>query len=134
MPDMQYARFGKNLSYAEAALRLRQIGEYCIRKRLTALENNEEVPHDILTLILQTVRELILTACCSYWDLKMQIIEKEKNIEMAELVDEFVTFYLAGQETTSNLLSFSLVLLQQHPDVLHRWVTHTVCDNETTPS
>ena len=39
---------------------------------------------------------------------------------MAELVDDFVTFYLAGQETTSNLLSFSIVLLQQHPDVLHR--------------
>ena len=48
------------------------------------------------------------------------IIEKEENIEMAELVDEFVTFYLAGQETTSNLLSFSIVMLQQHPDVLHR--------------
>ena len=50
-------RFGKNLSYAETALKVRQIGEYCIRKRLTALENNEEVPHDILTFILQTVRE-----------------------------------------------------------------------------
>ena len=39
---------------------------------------------------------------------------------MEELVDEFVGFYLGGQETTSNLLSFSLVLLQQNPDVLHR--------------
>ena len=48
------------------------------------------------------------------------LLGKEDNIEMAELVDEFVAFYLAGQETTSNLLSFSLVLLQQHPDVLHR--------------
>ena len=56
---IQYARFGKNLSHADAALKIRQIGEYCIRKRLTALENNEEVPHDILTLILQTVCELI---------------------------------------------------------------------------
>ena len=54
---MQYMRFGKNLSYAETGLKIRQIGEYCIRKRLTALENNEEVPHDLLTLILQTVRE-----------------------------------------------------------------------------
>ena len=36
-------KFGKNLSHAET----------CIR--LTALENNEEVPHDILTLILQTI-------------------------------------------------------------------------------
>ena len=55
--SMQYMRFGKNLSHAEAALKVRQIGEYCIRKRLTALENNQEVPNDILTLILQTVRE-----------------------------------------------------------------------------
>ena len=51
-------RFGKNLSYAEAALKVRQIGEYCIRKRLAALENKQEVPNDILTLILQTAREL----------------------------------------------------------------------------
>ena len=51
-------RFGKNRSYAEAALKVRQIGEYCIRRRLAALENKQEVPNDILTLILQTVREL----------------------------------------------------------------------------
>ena len=55
--SIQYMKFGKNLSHAETALKVRQIGEYCIRKRLTALENNEEVPHDLLTLILQTVRE-----------------------------------------------------------------------------
>ena len=46
-----------NRSYTETTRKIRQIGEYCIRKRLTALENNEEVSHDILTLILQTVRE-----------------------------------------------------------------------------
>ena len=56
-------KFGKNLSHAETALKVRQIGEYCIRKRLTALENNEEVPHDILTLILQTIRESIKFMC-----------------------------------------------------------------------
>ena len=111
-------RFGKNLTYADAALKIRQIGEYCIRKRLTALENNEEVPHDILTLTLQTVREsthgdtvnLIIIICT----------ENKENIDIEELIDDFVAFYTAGQETTSNLLSFSLVLLQQHPDVLHR--------------
>ena len=115
---MQYARFGKNLSYAETALKVRQIGEYCIRKRLTALENNEEVPHDILTLILQTVRE----SKYSYADntLLLFLSETGEKIAMAELVDDFVTFYVAGQETTGNLLSFSIVMLQQHPDVLHR--------------
>ena len=47
-------------------------------------------------------------------------LETDKNIEIEELIDDFVTFYVAGQDTTGNLLSFSLVLLQQHPDVLHR--------------
>ena len=60
---MQYMKFGKNLSYAETALKVRQIGEYCIRKRLTALENNEEVPHDILTLILHTARKQVHKFC-----------------------------------------------------------------------
>ena len=93
-------KFGKNLSHAETALKVRQIGEYCIRKRLTALENNEEVPHDILTLILQTIRESILNLCAQMKPSMMQFLlclsETEENIEMEELLDDFVTFYIAG--------------------------------------
>ena len=135
-------RFGKNRSYAEAALKVRQIGEYCIRKRLAALENKQEVPNDILTLILQTVRELHLqilfyllctsilseniTFTClytQYGNLKSNKpipkinnycsreifssfnypyvicyydLETENKIDMDELVDDFVSFYVAG--------------------------------------
>ena len=41
------------------------------------------------------------------------------NIE--ELVDDFVTFYVAGQETTSSLLSFALIFTLQNPHVLERY-------------
>ena len=41
-------------------------------------------------------------------------------MDIEELVDDFVTFYIAGQETTSNLLSFALVLTLLHPNVLER--------------
>ena len=47
-------------------------------------------------------------------------LETDENIQIEELIDDFVTFYVAGQDTTGNLLSFCIVLLQQHPDVLHR--------------
>ena len=87
-------KFGKNLSHAETALKVRQIGEYCVRKRLTALENNEEVPHDILTLILQTIRESIMKP--SMMQFLLCLSETEENIEMEELLDDFVTFYIAG--------------------------------------
>ena len=52
---MQYVRIGENLNHAKSALTVRQIGEHCIKKRLKALESKEEVPHDLLTLILRTV-------------------------------------------------------------------------------
>jgi len=38
---------------------------------------------------------------------------------MAEL--SIVQSFITGQETTSNLLSFTLVLLIQHPDILERY-------------
>ena len=43
-----------------------------------------------------------------------------ESVDIEELVDDFVTFYVAGQETTSNLLTFSLVLTLQNPNVLER--------------
>ena len=43
-----------------------------------------------------------------------------ESVDIEELVDDFATFYIAGQETTSNLLTFSLVLTLQNPNVLER--------------
>jgi cholesterol 24(S)-hydroxylase len=34
------------------------------------------------------------------------------------LVDEFITFFVAGQETTSNALAFCILELGQNPEVL----------------
>ena len=62
----------------------------------------------------------------------------EKNVDMESLVDDFVTFYVAGkgmtlavlprscdhtsgQETTANTLSFAVILIYQHPEVLDRY-------------
>ena len=47
-------------------------------------------------------------------------------MDIEELVDDFVTFYVAGQETTANLLTFALVLSHLHPTVLERNDNRTV--------
>lgn len=68
----------------------------------------------------------------------------EKNADLEDLVDDFVTFFVAGmyiskclypeaaystvivwlcnpgQETTSTLLTFTVILLHQNPEVLQR--------------
>ena len=46
--------------------------------------------------------------------------ESTKTVDIEELVDDFVTFYTAGQESTSSLLTFTLALTLLHPDVLER--------------
>ena len=43
-------------------------------------------------------------------------------MDIEELVDDFATFYTAGQDTTLSLLSFALVLTLLHPNVSERLV------------
>ena len=75
------------------------------------------------------------------------VAETDEKIGIEEMVDEFVVFYVAGtcmyelciiaicvylsgiyliclgQDTTANLLSFALILILKHPDVLLRYVS-----------
>ncbi|XP_022088639.1 cholesterol 24-hydroxylase-like [Acanthaster planci] len=86
---------------------LRDTGRRCIEERLRAMEKQDDVPNDILTYILKEI----------------DCFKGEKAIDQEGLIDEFVTLFIAGQETTANLLSFTLVELGHHPEVLHRLKT-----------
>jgi len=97
----QYMHPFKTKLYRESVKAIRTIGRECIQKRINAIENGEQVPNDILTQIIR-------------------ITKTDENVAIEDLVDDFATFYLAGQETTSNLLSFTLVLLLQHPPLMQR--------------
>lgn len=90
-------------------------------QRIKAVNNNEEVPKDILT-------QIIKSASC------------KSSIVLEDLVDDFATFFIAGiirqtklnllnhdlmnagQETTALLLSFSLIMILQHPEVKQRYL------------
>eukprot|EP00731_Ephydatia_muelleri_P008181 Em0004g519a len=87
--------------YREAIRALRSIGRECIQMRIKALDNGEEVPNDILTCILK-------------------VASADETAHIETLVDDFLTFYVAGQETTANTLSFAVILVHQHPEVLER--------------
>ena len=57
--------------------------------------SGEEVPNDILSQILQT------NSGCGYLSVHRPIISiiivAEKSVDMETLVDDFVTFYVAGR-------------------------------------
>jgi cytochrome P450 len=41
-------------------------------------------------------------------------------VDIEDLVDDFITFYTGGQDSTMGLLSFALVQTLLHPNVLER--------------
>nr|XP_033808377.1 LOW QUALITY PROTEIN: cholesterol 24-hydroxylase-like [Geotrypetes seraphini] len=69
---------------------LRKTGKECIQKRKQAIQSREEVPQDILTKILQSA-------------------EQEGDYDDELMLDNFITFFIAGQETTANQLAFTIM-------------------------
>uniref|UniRef100_A0A671L687 Cholesterol 24-hydroxylase-like n=1 Tax=Sinocyclocheilus anshuiensis TaxID=1608454 RepID=A0A671L687_9TELE len=108
--DPFFTLFPRNLKTVQqtkdATELLRKTGEKWIQKRKTAIENGEDVPKDILTQILKTAEE--------------ENVNNTKDHE--QMLDNFVTFFIAGQETTSNQLSFAIMELGRHPEIYKRWM------------
>lgn len=65
--------------YRETIKAIRHIGRECILRRFKAVANNEEVPNDILTQIIR-----IATS-------------SNNSVAVEDLVDDFVTFFIAGK-------------------------------------
>ncbi|XP_028253136.1 cholesterol 24-hydroxylase-like [Parambassis ranga] len=88
----------------EACQLLRATGARWIQERKAAMQKGEDVPKDILTQIIKTAgKEESMTA------------EDEEF-----MLDNFVTFFIAGQETTANQLAFCIMELGRHPDILKK--------------
>nr|KAF6483892.1 cytochrome P450 family 46 subfamily A member 1 [Rousettus aegyptiacus] len=79
---------------------LRQVGKDWVQRRREALKRGEDVPADILT----------------------QILKAEEGAQDDEiLLDNFVTFFIAGHETSANHLAFTVMELSRQPEILARY-------------
>ena len=112
-------------------------------KRIKAVEDGEPIPRDILSSILQVACELKRIILWQWLGYMISSTAAKESVDIEDLVDDFVTFYIAGaitsilnltlchtvycagQETTSNLLSTTMVMIHQHPDVLCRYTVYT---------
>ncbi|XP_072218528.1 cholesterol 24-hydroxylase-like [Leuresthes tenuis] len=86
----------------EACRLLRATGAEWIRKRKAAMQNGDDVPKDILTQIIKTASA------------EENITEEDEEL----MLDNFATFFIAGQETTANQLGFCIMELGRHPEIL----------------
>ncbi|CAN9507650.1 unnamed protein product [Ophioblennius macclurei] len=83
---------------------LRTTGARLINNRKLAMRSGQDPPKDILTQIIKC-------------------FDKEENTTQEDeeiMLDNFVTFFIAGQETTANQLAFCIMELTRHPDVLEK--------------
>ena len=60
------------------------------------MDSKKETPLDILSQILTVASELLFWWLCTNL-CDMFIIETESNIEMEDLIDDFILFYFAGK-------------------------------------
>ncbi|XP_041832176.1 cholesterol 24-hydroxylase [Melanotaenia boesemani] len=88
----------------EACTLLRTTGAQWIQKRKMAIQNGEDVPKDILTMIIKTAAA------------EENMTEEDEEF----MLDNFVTFFIAGQETTANQLAFCVMEFGRHPEILEK--------------
>ncbi|NWV43453.1 CP46A hydroxylase, partial [Grantiella picta] len=80
---------------------LRRVGKECIERRREAIQNGKEATLDIFTQIL-----------------KGDALEETRDDE--NILDNFITFFVAGHETSANQMTFTVMALGQHPEILER--------------
>ncbi|NDJ54083.1 MAG: cytochrome P450, partial [Chloroflexi bacterium] len=73
-----------------------------ISQRRAAIEAGELVPEDLLTLLLEAQTD------------------DGYRMDNQQIRDECVTLFMAGHETTANALSWTMLLLAQHPEIAER--------------
>ncbi|NXQ47573.1 CP46A hydroxylase, partial [Catharus fuscescens] len=85
----------------ESVRLLRRVAKECIDRRREAIQNGKEATMDILTQIL-----------------KGAALEETRDEE--NILDNFITFFVAGHETSANQMTFTVMALGQHPEILER--------------
>ncbi|XP_028418459.1 cholesterol 24-hydroxylase-like [Dendronephthya gigantea] len=73
---------------------LRRFALDCVTTRMRDIANNSIVPNDLLSILI-----------------------KDGSLSLDEVIDEFLTVFIAGQETTANSLSFTLYEIIRNPHV-----------------
>lgn len=82
-----------------------------IDKRKEETEAGEAVKNDLLGILLDSNSKEIQQAAG-----KNNKNNQNVGMSLEEVIDECKLFYLAGQETTSTLLVWSMILLSKHQD------------------
>ncbi|KAH9779515.1 cytochrome P450 72A15 [Citrus sinensis] len=110
IPGWRYVPTKRNRRMKELDKEIRVRLADIIRKREIAMKTGEAAKDDLLGLLMES----------NLKEIKEHGNNKLKGISRDDVIDECKLFYFAGQETTSVLLLWTMVLLSKHQD----WQAH----------
>ncbi|KAH9779510.1 cytochrome P450 72A15 [Citrus sinensis] len=110
IPGWRYVPTKRNRRMKELDKEIRVSLADIIRKREIAMKTGEAAKDDLLGLLMES----------NLKEIKEHGNNKLKGISRDDVIDECKLFYFAGQETTSVLLLWTMVLLSKHQD----WQAH----------
>ncbi|KNA06618.1 hypothetical protein SOVF_179370 [Spinacia oleracea] len=105
IPGWRFVPTRENKRMTKIDKEIRNLLKDIIQKRKKAIKEEEKLKDDLLGLLLDSCLEEI------GHENKKQSYTK---LNLEEVIDECKIFYLAGQETTSTLLVWTLILLAKH--------------------
>ncbi|KAI3812289.1 hypothetical protein L1987_16996 [Smallanthus sonchifolius] len=103
IPGSRFLPTKKNRRMKEIDREVRSTVKKIINKRVTAKERGESTKEDLLGLLLDSNENEI-----------KQRGNNNFGLSIDEVIEECKFFYFAGQETTANLLAWTMILLSQH--------------------
>ncbi|XP_021733658.1 cytochrome P450 CYP72A219-like isoform X1 [Chenopodium quinoa] len=109
IPGERYIPTARNRRFKETEDKIHTSLRTIINKRKEAIEAGEEAKSDLLDILLNS----------NYTEMQQAVGDgKFRHVGMSieEVIDECKLFYFAGQETTSALLVWTLILLSKHQD------------------
>ncbi|RNA07005.1 cholesterol 24-hydroxylase-like [Brachionus plicatilis] len=87
-------------TYKHILKNLRDLGRYQILKRIESIKDGSYVSDDLITIMLKN--------------------NQNEEFEIEDLIDDFVSFFIAGQETTANVIAAAILEVGQKPLILKK--------------
>ncbi|CAO2818234.1 unnamed protein product [Amaranthus hypochondriacus] len=109
IPGYRFLPTPKNRRFKKLEDRINSLLRALINKRNEEIEAGEEVKPDLLGILMDSNLNEIRQAVGKNKD-------RPVGMSLEEVIEECKLFYLAGHETTSTLLVWTLILLSKHQD------------------
>uniref|UniRef100_A0A2N9HMX7 Cytochrome P450 n=1 Tax=Fagus sylvatica TaxID=28930 RepID=A0A2N9HMX7_FAGSY len=108
IPGFRFIPTKKNRRRRELDREIKSMLRNLIERRVNATTIGESTDDDLLGLLLQSSSQNNLPENASG--------TKDNGLSIEEVIEESKQFYLAGQETTSSWLAWTMIVLAMHPD------------------